>query len=102
MQMSGQLHVPADLAPRKEPLLPTGATEPAWTLWHREKIFLPFPESNSGRRAHNPVTILTELSRPITMAAQSEARTAWVRLYTEVKGKVPVPFLNWAPRHEGV
>jgi hypothetical protein len=43
VELSGQLHVPADFLPEKEPPVPLGkeavwAPEPVWTLWNREKI----------------------------------------------------------------
>jgi len=38
MEVSGQLHAPADLSPGRGPLTPTGqeaewAPEPVWTWW---------------------------------------------------------------------
>jgi hypothetical protein len=46
MDVSGQLHAPDTLPPRKEPLLPIGqeagwAQEPVWMRWWREKFPAP-------------------------------------------------------------
>jgi len=46
MEVSGQLHAPAALHPRKEPLVSIGwelgrALEPVWTRWWREKFPAP-------------------------------------------------------------
>jgi hypothetical protein len=46
MEVSGQLRVPIALPPAKEPPIPIGfearwVPQPAWTLWNREKYFLP-------------------------------------------------------------
>jgi hypothetical protein len=43
MEVSGQIHDPATLPPRKEPLVPIGweagwVLEPVWTRWWREKF----------------------------------------------------------------
>jgi len=43
MEVSGQLHGPAALALRREPLVPTGhetgwASEPDWMRWRREYL----------------------------------------------------------------
>jgi len=55
MELSGQFHVPAALAPGKELPVPTGQ-EPGWdpepvlTRWHREKF--PAPAGNRTSAAH--------------------------------------------------
>jgi hypothetical protein len=55
MEVSGQLHAPADLPPGKEPLVPVTyevgwAPEPFWTQWWREK----FPASVRIRNPDHP------------------------------------------------
>jgi hypothetical protein len=46
MEVNGQLHTPAALPSRKEPLVPIGqetgwAPEAVWELWSREKFLAP-------------------------------------------------------------
>jgi hypothetical protein len=62
MEVSGQLHAPADLLPGKEPLVPIGqevgwVPVPFWMQWWREKF--PAPAGNwtlnPDRPACNPV-----------------------------------------------
>jgi len=59
IEVKGQLHALAALAPRKQPPVPTGyearwASEPVWTQWKRKKeesLPCPYRESNTGRPA---------------------------------------------------
>jgi hypothetical protein len=57
MEVSGHLHAPASLPPRKEPLVPIGkeagwAPEPFWTRWWREKF--PALAGNRTLEPHRP------------------------------------------------
>jgi hypothetical protein len=57
--VSVQLHAPAALPPRKEPLVPIGqevgwTPEPVWTTWRRENSW-PYQNSNSDPSADQPV-----------------------------------------------
>jgi hypothetical protein len=57
--VSGQLHGPAALTPRKEPPVPIGkkagwALEPVWTTWRKENS-LPYRDSNSDPSVVQPV-----------------------------------------------
>jgi hypothetical protein len=59
MEVSSQLHVPADLPPGEEPPVPIGQEagwdpEPVWTLRRREKV-CPYRDSNSDTSAVQPV-----------------------------------------------
>jgi hypothetical protein len=56
MKMSGQLHTPAALLPKKETVVHIGreagwAPEPVWTRWWGERIPVHCGELNTGRRA---------------------------------------------------
>jgi hypothetical protein len=67
MEVSGQLHSPAD----EPPAMNHGthrrgagwAPKPFWTRWRGEKNPSPSQKSNPGRPAHSLATILTELPR---------------------------------------
>jgi hypothetical protein len=68
MEMSGQLHDPAALPPRKEPQVPIGektewATEHVWTLWRREETY-PCRELEPRPLSSLLLAVATKLSRP--------------------------------------
>ena len=80
MQMSGQLHAPATLLPRKEPLVPTD-TEVGWenelvrTLQRREE---PLASAGNSTELHcRLVTILTELISQLLSMVQK--LISWMR-----------------------
>jgi hypothetical protein len=65
MEVSGQLHAPDALPPRKDPQAPIGwligwASELAWTMWSTEKSLAP---PGNGTPVVQRVAIPTEMSR---------------------------------------
>jgi hypothetical protein len=67
MEVSGQLHAPAVLPPKKESMVPTGL-DAGWAraglgAVGKRKISCPCRQSNPGRRARRPSPLSTELSR---------------------------------------
>jgi hypothetical protein len=59
MEVSGQLHAPVALPPRKEPLVPIEyevgwSPEPVWTIWRRENS-LRYRDSTSDPSVIKPI-----------------------------------------------